>query len=197
MADTHSCWINFRIGPKPGEPFAGTQFPIEAINEFSRTSIADLSASLPTPNPNYKSLAELAKKLGGAVLIGHSQSGHFPLESSLTDPQNIKAMILLEPGTCIPQKWTEEQLKTFAKIPLLVVFGDHLEGSTEGAATTWQQRFDECNNLIEQINKQGGNATMFHLPAKGLHGNTHMFMLDKNNLEIADLILDWIKQNIK
>lgn len=195
MADLHSCWINFRIGPKAGEAFKGTQFPIEATEEFSRFSIADLSASLDSPNPNYKSLADLAQKLGGAVLIGHSQSGHYPLESALLNTNDIKAMILLEPGTCVPQNWTDEQLSIFSKIPLLVVYGDHLEGSTEGAAISWQERFDTCNELIKKINAKGGNAKMLYLPEKGLHGNTHMFMLDKNNLDIADLILDWLKEN--
>lgn len=194
MGDLHACWINFRIGSKEGEAYEGTQFPIEAMDEFSRTSIADLSASLENPNPNYKSLANLAKKLGGAVLIGHSQSGHYPLESALLAPDYVKAMIVLE-GVCSSQNWTEEQLMTFSKIPLLVVYGDHLEGSTEGASTSWQERFDTCNNLIQQINNHGGNAAMFYLPAKGLHGNTHMFMLDKNNLEVADLILNWLKEN--
>lgn len=195
MGDLHACWINFRIGPKKGEAFAGTQFPIEAIDNFSKTSIADLSQSLDTPNPNYKSLATLAQKLQGAVLIGHSQSGHYPLESALIAPDSVKAMILLE-GICNQHDWTDEQLSVFSKIPLLVVYGDHLEGSTEGASTSWQERFDSCNDFIKKVNNHGGNATMLHLPNSGLHGNTHMFMLDKNNLEVADLILNWLKQNI-
>lgn len=38
---------------------------------------------------------------------------------------------------------------------------------------------------------------MIHLPTKGLYGNTHMFMQDKNNLQIADFIIDWIKNKVK
>lgn len=38
---------------------------------------------------------------------------------------------------------------------------------------------------------------MLHLPDKGLKGNTHMFMQDMNNLEIADLIIKWINKYIK
>ena len=37
---------------------------------------------------------------------------------------------------------------------------------------------------------------MLHPPALGILGNSHMFMLDKNNLQIADLILKWIDENV-
>jgi hypothetical protein len=28
-------------------------------------------------------------------------------------------------------------------------------------------------------------------------GVTHMMMLDKNNLKIADILLDWVKKNVR
>ena len=34
-----------------------------------------------------------------------------------------------------------------------------------------------------------------YLPALGLKGNGHMMMMDKNNLQIADLIIDWLGQS--
>ncbi len=37
---------------------------------------------------------------------------------------------------------------------------------------------------------------MLYPPNLGIHGNSHMFMLDKNNLQIADLILKWIDENV-
>ena len=197
MADLHSSWINFRIGTAKGVPFPDTQFPVEAVSNLSRMSIADLSSSLGSPNPNYKTLAELADKLNGAVIIGHSQSGHYPLESALIAPDKVKGMVLLEPGTCAPRPYSDEQIATFAKIPLLVMFGDHLEGSTEGAPITWRQRFDQCNALIDRVNQAGGKARMVHLPEKGMRGNTHMLMQDKNNLAVADVIIDWIKRRVR
>jgi hypothetical protein len=42
----------------------------------------------------------------------------------------------------------------------------------------------------------GGKVTVLHLPAVGINGNSHMFMLDKNNLQVADLMLKWIDQNV-
>lgn len=198
MGDVHAAWINFRIGPKEGVAYPETKFPIEAINELSKMSISDLSQTLPQPNPNYKALAELAEKLNGAVVIGHSQSGHFPLEAALQNPKAVKGMVLLEPGSCFLEKFTDEEFSILAKIPLLVMYGDHLEGSIEipNNSYGWQQRFNDCNKLIERINNAGGQAEMLHLPAKGLYGNTHMFMQDKNNLQVADFIINWIKDKV-
>jgi hypothetical protein len=39
--------------------------------------------------------------------------------------------------------------------------------------------------------------TFIALPDVGLHGNSHMFMLDKNNLQVADVILAWIDKHVE
>jgi hypothetical protein len=35
------------------------------------------------------------------------------------------------------------------------------------------------------------------LPELGIVGNSHMLMLDLNNLEIADLIMEWIDNHTR
>ncbi len=57
--------------------------------------------------------------------------------------------------------------------------------------------FNNCKALIAKIKAAGGNATMLHPPELGIHGNSHMVMLDKNNLQIADLILKWMDENVE
>lgn len=197
MGDLHAAWINFRIGPNQGVAYSDSQFPVESMDVLSQMGIPDLSASLTSPNPNYQTLSMLADKLEGIILMGHSQSGHFPLETALLNPEKVKAMILLEPGTCLNDQLSDAQLKKITSIPLLIVYGDHLSSSTElpGNAPGWQQRFNECQHLINRVNKLGGNATMLYPPNLGILGNSHMLMLDKNNLQIADLIIEWINKN--
>ena len=70
--------------------------------------------------------------------MGHSQSGPFPLAAALLDPDGGKGLVLVEPGGC-PAKYTAEQIKTLATVPILVVFGDHRDTPT-GIATrpSWQ-----------------------------------------------------------
>ena len=56
---------------------------------------------------------------------------------------------------------------------------------------------DDCQTFIASVNAAGGNAQMLHFPDQGLDGNTHVMMQDKNNLQVADLILAWIDQHVE
>ena len=190
-------WPNFRIGPKPGQPYPETQFPVTALDELSKQGVPDVSrGGIPTPNPTLKALSDLAGQLNGAVLMGHSQSGSFPLAAALLNPAAMKGLVLVEPGTC-PANYTAEQLATLAKLPLLVVFGDYRDTPT-GIPTlpTWQARYEACQALINSLKAAGGQAQMISPAETGIRGNSHMIMQDKNHLQIADSILQWIDQRV-
>ena len=189
-------WPNFRFGIKIGSPYADTQYPVEAAAEASKQIVPDLIWGLPNPNPNFKALADLARDLDGAVLMSHSQSGAYPIEAALIDPAGIRALIMIEPGG-IPRDYTDEQIKKLSSLPVLFVFGDHIgEVPEETVGHTWQEALNSAEFFVSRINKAGGNATMLHLPKNGIHGNSHMIMQDKNNTEIADMIIKWMKDNI-
>jgi pimeloyl-ACP methyl ester carboxylesterase len=190
-------WPNFRFGLKPGEPFADSQFPVSAVDELAKQGIPDVSRLLPTPNPTFKALSDLATQLKGAVLMGHSQSGSFPLEAALLNPSAAKGLVLVEPGRC-PDTYTEQQVKTLATVPILVVFGDHRDVTT-GISTrpSWQLSFDGCQALLGRVKAAGGDTQMLSPAETGIRGNSHMIMQDKNNLQIADLILQWIDARVR
>ena len=127
-------------------------------------------------------MATLAKDLGGAILVGHSQTSPVPTQAALKQMGGIKGLIQLETG-CFANL-TPDQVKVLAKIPMLVVVGDHWD-SPQPAAGLQDRR-------CEQINGAGGDFTFISLPDLGLKGNSHMFMQDKNNLQVADVLIDWI-----
>ncbi len=189
-------WPNFRFGSKPGAPYPDSQFPVAAVDELSKQGVPDPSFGLPQPNPTLKALSNLATQLKGAVLMGHSQSGSFPLGATLLNPAAAKGLVLVEPGSC-PASYTADQIATLAKVPILVVFGDHRDTET-GLPTlpTWQGRFEACQAMIGRINSAGGQAEMLAPPERGIRGNSHMIMQDRNNLQIADLILQWIDARV-
>ena len=139
-------WPNFRIGPKPGQPYPDTQFPVSALDELSKQGVPDVTfgGGVPNPNPTFKALADLAGQLNGAVLMGHSQSGSYPLAAALLNPGAMKGLVLVEPGTC-PANYTAEQIATLAKMPILVVFGDYRDTPTGmPSPPNWQTRFEAC-----------------------------------------------------
>jgi pimeloyl-ACP methyl ester carboxylesterase len=189
-------WANFRFGAKLGVPYADEQFPVTALGELAKQSLPDANAVLPAPNPTYKALSDLAIQARRTVLVSHSQSGAFPLEAALIDPTGIAGMVLVEPGGC-PGRYTDAQVATFAKIPILVVFGDHIAETTEGVrAFTWQAPFDGCKAFVARVTAAGGDAQMLSLPEKGVRGNSHVPMQDRNNLKVADLILAWLDEHV-
>ena len=190
-------WPNFRFGSKPDAPYADSQFPLTAVDEMSKQGVPDVSfGGLPNPNPTFKALADLASQVNGAVLMGHSQSGAFPLAAALLNPSAVKGLILVEPGAC-PGNYTDEQIKTLATLPVLAVFGDHRDTPTGiGIRPSWQLSFEGCQALITRLKAAGGQAQMLSPAETGIRGNSHMIMQDKNNLQIADLILQWIDERV-
>ena len=191
---THEiAWLLFRFGPSMGQAFKDEQFPVEAFEEFGKQVIPDLNGQLPAVNPTWTNLSGLAIKLNGAVLLGHSESGFFPEQAALINPTDIKALITIE--TVCPAL-SPDQIAKLAKIPTLVVFGDHL-ADVPTMPTMWRERFESCGKFVEQVNAAGGDATMMHLPKYGQFGNSHMLMQDKNSNQVADLILKWIDEHVE
>ena len=130
-------------------------------------------------------MATLAKDLGGAILVGHSQSSPMPTQAVLKGMPGIKGIIQLETG-CFANL-TPPQIAMLAKVPMLVMVGDHWDLPQPPA---------DCKTEMQQINGAGGDMSFIYLPDAGLHGNSHMFMQDKNNLQVADILLDWIDKHV-
>ena len=49
----------------------------------------------------------------------------------------------------------------------------------------------------ETLLNAGGVAKALVLPEVGITGNSHVFVVEKNNLQIAELIIDWLRTNVK
>ena len=189
-------WTVFRFGPKFGKVFPDEQFPVASIAEFYKQMIPDLNSMLPqNPNPTWTQMAALAAELKGAVLIGHSESGFFPERAALIDSSGIRGIVTIEMGC--DTKLSARQIATLAKIPTLIVFGDHLNDVAAASPANWPQSFASCKTFVAQLEKAGGDAEMMHLPELGIHGNSHMLMQDKNSDQIADLVLDWIDKHVE
>ena len=184
-------WVLFRFGPSYPQAFPDGQFPVAAADELYKQMIPDLNALLPSPNPTLTNMAALAKQLKGAVLIGHSESGFFPQQAALLDPAGIRGMVTIE-GQC--PDLSAAQLATLARIPTLVMFGDHLS-DVPTIIVSWQKTYEACDAYVHKVTAAGGDAQMMHLPKMGIRGNSHMLMQDKNNLQLADLILGWIDKH--
>jgi pimeloyl-ACP methyl ester carboxylesterase len=193
IAASHQvAWTVFRFGPSYPKAFDDGQFPVEAAAELYKQMIPDLNALLPNPNPTWANMAALGKQLNGAVLMGHSESGFFPQQAALVDPSGIRGMISIE-QPC--PDLTPAQITALARIPTLVMFGDHL-GDVAPGIVNWKTTYEGCSAYVDKVKAAGGDITMMWLPTMGIKGNSHMLMQDRNNLQLADLILGWLDKHV-
>jgi len=188
-------------------PHPDIRFPMNTVGvgagsnlQFFNMVIPDLNSTLGTTINTPTQMALLAEELGGATLMGHSESSGFPMRAALaTTPAQtkVKGIIQLEEGCINPSTLTAAQLAVLAKIPILIEYGDY------AAATPRPVAGSSCALQIAAINGMGGDMSYAWLPGlvpgglyKGspgpIHGDEHMVMLDNNNLDIAQIFVDWL-----
>ena len=86
---------------------------------------------------------------------------------------------------CWMQKAPARQLVNLKNIPVMIM----------SAEASYHQVYDHCT--AKYLNQAGVRTEHIRLQDKGIRGNGHMVMIEKNNLEIAHLIDEWVVQNVK
>lgn len=88
--------------------------------------------------------------------------------------------------TCTLQKGTPRRLVALSKIPVMLAV----------AEASYHAPYDHCTAVY--LKQAGVPVDFVRLQDKGLKGNGHMVMIEKNNLEIAGFIHGWLaSQNLK
>jgi pimeloyl-ACP methyl ester carboxylesterase len=178
-----AAWVGFRIGPSFGVPYPGEQFPIEAFDQHAAEYVPNAEVTLVGGGANTtNALVALLDKIGPAIVIAHSQGSSYGLGAAVARPQLVKALVLLE-GSCAATP--SEIASAYVHVPFMAVIGDNRP----------PDRNVQCQTTVEAINQAGGVAKFLLLPDAGIMGNSHMMMMDKNNLDVADAIIEWVDQN--
>jgi hypothetical protein len=192
-------------------PHPDLKFPIQTIGvgpnsntQFYNMVIPDMSSTLTasggsTPNQ----MGRLATKVGGMILMGHSQSSGFPTRAALASTSGcfpwtsaaackVKGIIQLETG-CVANL-TPDQVATLSHIPILIVDGDYFKDQRPPAS---------CVTMMNQVNGAGGDMEYALLPSLTpgslypgspgpMPGIEHMMMIGTKNIEVANLLIGWI-----
>jgi hypothetical protein len=82
------------------------------------------------------------------------------------------------------------------KIPIMIFYGDNIPEKPMGnpGQDQWRVRLAMARLWRDAVNRHGGDVTVVHLPEIGIHGNTHFPFSDLNNLEIADLLSQFLEE---
>src|SRR6185295_2299734 len=177
-------WSIFRFGPKSDEWWPDSKFPKEAIDQYMAQLVPNTEVTLPQPpRKTVDALVELLKKIGPAMVMVHSQSGIYGTLVALARPDLVKAVLNVEGRAGCDL--TPEQSTLMAKVPWLNVGGDH----------EWNGE-EQCRKAVAAVNTAGGKSAFLATYEHGVRGNTHMMMMDLNNLQVADWILSWVEKNV-
>jgi len=178
-------WLLFRFGPRYPESYPGMQFPLEAQGQFWKQMVPDWAYSMGTPNPTVSSLSLLSAQLAKTILVSHSQSGIYPFQVLAQGGTGVEAVVAVEPTACPAASADPDP---YRKVPVLLLYGDFIADSPG-----WSARFQACKAFAATVNAAGGHVSIMETTALGMHGNSHMLMQDRNNLDIADAVIAWIK----
>ncbi|MBK6864141.1 MAG: hypothetical protein IPG91_11490 [Ideonella sp.] len=204
-------WPQFGLGtvtPGSTNPFVPATFVAHADGRFALAGLQQLAASF-VPNRFGNAAAEvggitaLLERLGSAVLIGHSLGGQQVFEAALARPTRVEAIVAVEPVACPaevanpPFTAADAERLAAARIPVLVIYGDHIEGGTpaQGYRPFQGPRRVLCRALAERLRAAGVPAQVISLPEDlGVRGNSHLMMLENNSDDIAELIARWLSR---
>jgi pimeloyl-ACP methyl ester carboxylesterase len=186
----HEAWELFRFGP-PGSwhahaqqrlPHARTRFPVHAFETFMKQAMPRWTSNDVATAAAY---GELARLHGPFVLVAHSQGCNFAWTMALAHPQQVRAIVAIEPSG-FPQV-DDAALAPLRGIPQLMVWGDHLDGHP-----LWSQLRPRLRAFAQRLRQCGAHVDDWDLPALGVHGNSHMLMMDDNSEDLALRIDRWL-----
>ncbi|MEN5085064.1 alpha/beta fold hydrolase [Sphingobacterium faecium] len=212
--DEQTWFGTFRVGIWPNY-FPGVQFSKdpETLNQYFRSMTPNIGPI--DIDVNVKAISALFSKIGSAILVTHSHSGGMGWLTALQN-NNVKAIVSYEPGSgfVFPERELPAPIESSAgaleavaiakdeflkltKIPIIIYYGDNIPSQLDKnnpGADGWRARLKMARIWAKTINKYGGDATVIHLPEINIKGNTHFPFSDLNNVEIADLMSNWLKQ---
>jgi len=185
-------WWNFRFGPDYPKPFPGLQFPLEALDQYLAQLVPNAETTLAGGGANtVDALAMLLDRIGPAVVMVHSQSGVYGLDVVRKRPNLVRALVSIE-GGC--ETFTQADTAAFARVSFVSVWGDNSVGAK---GVNSDKRREGCAQAVNLIRGAGGRANLLVLPEAGVKGNSHMMMMDRNNLQVAEMIKKWLGENVK
>ena len=107
----------------------------------------------------------------------------------VNDPGELKIEQEAQPdGPDLVRCWLQQtparRLVNLADIPAIVIT----------AEASYHAVYDHCT--AKYLTQAGVKVTALRLGDHGIHGNAHMIMLEKNNLQVAGLIAAWLARTI-
>jgi hypothetical protein len=211
--DEQGWFGTFRVGIWPNY-FEGVQFARDSatLNQYFRQMVPNIGPI--DIKVNAEAVSALFDKIGDGILVTHSHSGGMGWRAAVKNPR-VKAIVSYEPGSGflfpegeVPAAMPSSggtleavgipmaDFQRLTKIPIIIYYGDFIakEPTNAPGPDGWRVRLAMAKRWRDCVNRHGGDVTVVHLPEIGVKGNTHFPFSDLNNLEIAELMSNWLKE---
>ena len=180
-----SSWVTFRWGPKYGEPYPNTQFPIAFADNYYPQTISTYRDADETPK-SVAAFAALIDKIGEPVIFqSWSSSGLLGYLTAAERPDRVRAILAVETSPTAFDLIPAAARQKIANTPIYIVIGDHAP-----------DRVEASRKFQKEMAAIGGHVTVDVLPEAGIYGNGHTMMLEKNNKQIMYRMIAWLEGNL-
>jgi pimeloyl-ACP methyl ester carboxylesterase len=184
VRSAQEAWSLFRFGR--GEdfstrtPFPGQRFPIDHLDTFI---MGHIPRWLTTGEAAVSTFEAVLQRIGPCCVIAHSQGGEVAFRAAARHPALVPYLVALEPSGF------SDEPAAFTNRSVLVISGDYVD-----ATPLWISLTERTEAFVAALWEAGASATLWSLPKMGIHGNSHMIMMDDNNAEIAEVLSRWIME---
>jgi N-sulfoglucosamine sulfohydrolase len=211
-----AAWRDWGIGPEPGVPFDGTQFPYHHLDQLLASYTIVIGGGQAggfgrlTAGSKRGQKGKRSDQSPGGGAKGDRFGSTFKTKALISLLEQIgPAVVLVHSATGAvgleilrrrPELLTvvvmiepvgsptdpAEVRTLFAGKPYMAVFGDHFD------SRRMQGRYEACLETARLIEEMGGRSKVLHLPSLGIYGNTHLLMQDRNSQEIVERVIAWL-----
>ena len=184
VRSAEEAWSLFRIGGAAHFAerlaFAGQRFPVADFDAFIMGAVPRWLGNNAVA---VDTLCAVLDRVGPCVLLAHSQGGEVAFRAAGRRPNQVLGVIAVE-ASGFDDAPTAAQV---AAKPYLFMYGDYLD-----ATPLWTTLVARGAAFRDRLRALGANVEWCALGERGIHGNSHMLMMDDNNDTLARLVADWV-----
>lgn len=184
VRSAEEAWSLFRIGAAKDfsdrQAFAGQRFPVAAFDTFIMGAVPRW---LGHNGVAVDTLCAVLDRIGPCVLLAHSQGGEVAFRAAARRPQLVHGVVAVE-ASGFDDAPTAAQV---AGKPYLFLYGDYLD-----ATLLWSTLVTRGAAFRDRLRELGAEVDWCVLGEQGVHGNSHMLMMDDNSDALAQQVADWV-----
>jgi hypothetical protein len=222
-ASTVDSWNMWRLGvwdpPRPREFYANLQMDTreDVVDQLLRQRTPEIGPSVNDDSEiALDAMDALLQRTGPCVLVLHSNSGKDGWRLRIRNDL-VTGIVAYEPSAFVfsendqpkdipttservrsitrPILVAPEDFMQLARIPIQLVYGDNIGDipSENLGIELWRVNLQRAKQFQAAMARVGGSAELLELPTIGVTGNTHFAFSDTNNVEIAELFVEFLE----